>query len=198
MASIKERVYAAAEKIGEDRTPTVTAVREAAGVSMADASRYLKEWKSDREAATRQIIAAPPTMIEHGQRLAAAIWDEAIKLASERHGADHKKWEEERAVLTAEVADLVAAADGAEAAHSLKAEKDAQALSEARTEMAVTATALEDARAEAAATAEENADLRGRLAAVQATADTLQKSLDAVIAKISPGKSAHGRSDPKS
>ncbi|MET3810827.1 hypothetical protein ABIB14_001935 [Arthrobacter sp. UYEF3] len=42
--SVKDRVYAAAEKISAERRPTVSTVRAAAGVSNADAIRYMKEW----------------------------------------------------------------------------------------------------------------------------------------------------------
>ena len=198
MASpIKERVYAAAATISEERAPTVTAVREAAGVSMADASHYLKEWKNEREAAIRQMIAAPPAMIEQGQRLAGVIWDEAITLAGGRHAADLQKWKDERALLSAEVAELVAAADAMEATYSQKAEQDAHALTQAQSEAAAMAAAVENAQAETATVAAENTDLRTELAAVQATAKTLQSSMDAVIAKISTPKGAGTATVPK-
>ncbi len=46
--SVKDRVYAAAERISAERRPTVSTVRAAAGVSNADATRYLKEWSEER------------------------------------------------------------------------------------------------------------------------------------------------------
>ena len=196
--TIKDRVYAAAETVSQERTPTVTAVRESAGVSMADASRYLKEWKSDREAATRQIIEAPPAVIEQGQRVAAAIWNEAIKLAGERHAADQTKWEEEHIVLTAEVAELVAAADAAEAAHKDKSEQVERALTEAQSEVAAMTAAVQKTQGETVTAVQENTGLRAKLAAAQATAETLQQSMDAVIAKISATKAGDNRADTKS
>ena len=44
--SVKDRVYVAAERISTEKNPTVVIVREAAGVSNADAGRYLKEWRA--------------------------------------------------------------------------------------------------------------------------------------------------------
>ena len=44
--SVKDRVYAAAGRISAEKNPTVATVREAAGVSNADAGRYLKEWRA--------------------------------------------------------------------------------------------------------------------------------------------------------
>ena len=196
--TIKDRVYAAAETVSQEKTPTVTAVRKSAGVSMADASRYLKEWKTDREAATRQIIEAPPAVIEQGQRVAAAIWNEAIKLADERHTADQTKWEEEKTALTAEVAELVAAADAAEAAHKDKSEQDERARAEAQSEVAAMTAAVQKAQSETATTVQENTDLQTKLTAAQATAETLQHSMDAVIAKISTTKPRDNKPDGNS
>ena len=184
-SSSKDRVYAAAEKVSEERPPTVTAVREAAGVSMADASRYLKEWKSDHEAAIRQVIAAPPAIVEQGQKLAAAIWAEAVRLAGEQHAAVQAKWEEDTAALTKEVEELVAAADAMEVAHHREVEEAAQSLTQAQSEAATAAEAAEVARHDAAAVHTQNAELGAKLAAAQATAQTLQKSMEAVLARIS-------------
>ena len=191
MASIKERVYAAADKVGEDRTPTVTAVREAAGVSMADASRYLKEWKNDREASTRQMITAPPAVIEQGQKLAAAIWSEAVTLAGESHAAVQAQWEQESAALTTEIEELIASADATDEEHRRQIEEVEQTLAKATDQAAASADAAEAMREEARSAREESSELRAKLAAAQATVETLQKSMDAVLARIpAPAKPA--------
>ncbi|WP_035780006.1 DNA-binding protein, partial [Arthrobacter sp. H14] len=115
--SSKERVYAAAARIGADRVPTVTAVREAAGVSMADASRYLRQWKEDAVAATAAVVAAPGALTDQAQKLAGTIWAEAVRLAGEDHRAAQAAWEAEKKALGQEIDELVTAADSAEAQH---------------------------------------------------------------------------------
>ena len=62
--SVKDRVYAAAERISTTASPTVATVREAAGVSNADAGRYLKEWRAERDSAGSKIAATPPPITE--------------------------------------------------------------------------------------------------------------------------------------
>ncbi|GAC1381127.1 MAG: hypothetical protein NVSMB43_22400 [Pseudarthrobacter sp.] len=57
--SVKDRVYAAVEQISAERRPTVSTVRAAAGVSNADATRYLKEWTEEKQAAGGQVAATP-------------------------------------------------------------------------------------------------------------------------------------------
>jgi hypothetical protein len=49
--SVKDRVFAAAEQISAERRPTVSTVRALAGVSNAGATRYLKEWSEEKQAA---------------------------------------------------------------------------------------------------------------------------------------------------
>ena len=66
-SSIKDRVYSAAERLSANRNPTVATVREAAGVSNADATRYLKEWRAERDSAGSKIAATPPTITEQAQ-----------------------------------------------------------------------------------------------------------------------------------
>jgi len=60
-----------------------------------------------------------------------------------------------------------------------------QSLAHAQGEAATSAEAAETARHEAVAAHAENAELGTKLAAAQATAETLQKSMDAVLARIS-------------
>ena len=78
-------MYAAAEHISAERAPTVSAVREAAAVSMADASRYLKQWKQEQATATAAVVAAPGTVTDQAAKLAGTLWTEAVKLAGEDH-----------------------------------------------------------------------------------------------------------------
>ncbi|WP_028268106.1 DNA-binding protein [Arthrobacter sp. MA-N2] len=63
-SSVKDRVYAAAEQISAERRPTVSTVRAAAGVSNADATRYLKEWTEEKQAASGQVAATPAALLE--------------------------------------------------------------------------------------------------------------------------------------
>jgi hypothetical protein len=67
--------------------PTVSTVRAAAGVSNADATRYLKEWSEEKQAAGGQVAAAPAALLEQAARLAGACWAEASGLADGRHAA---------------------------------------------------------------------------------------------------------------
>ena len=117
--SVKDRVYAAAEQISAERRPTVSTVRAAAGVSNADATRYLKEWSEEKRAAGGQVAAAPAVLLEQAARLAGACWAEASTLADARHAAVEKAWLQEKKDLTVEVAELVADLD------RVSAEKDA-------------------------------------------------------------------------
>jgi hypothetical protein len=83
--SVKDRVFAAAEQISAERRPTVSTVRAAAGVSNADATRYLKEWAEEKQAAGGQVAATPAAVLEQAARLAGACWAEASAVANERH-----------------------------------------------------------------------------------------------------------------
>ncbi|WP_051442208.1 DNA-binding protein, partial [Arthrobacter sp. H14] len=134
----KERVYAAAERIGAERAPTVTAVREAAGVSMADASRFLRQWKDEAAAATAAVVAAPGALTDQAQKLAGTIWAEAVRLAGEDYRAAQAVWEAEKEALGQEIEEMVTAADGVEAEHrtGLEAAGVARAEASARAEHA--------------------------------------------------------------
>ena len=80
---------------------------------------------------------------------------------------------------------MVAAADAMEVTHHREVEEAAQSLTQAQSEAATAAEAAEVARHDAAAVHTQNAELGTKLAAAQATAETLQKSMDAVLARIS-------------
>jgi hypothetical protein len=127
-----DRVFAAAEQISAERRPTVSTVRALAGVSNADATRYLKEWAEEKSAAGGQVAAAPAALLEQAARLAGACWAEASALADGRHAAAEATWVQEKKNLTLEIAELVTDLDKA------GAEKDA-----AVTELTARIAALE-------------------------------------------------------
>ncbi|EMY34998.1 KfrA protein [Arthrobacter crystallopoietes BAB-32] len=184
--AVKERVYAAAERISADRNPTVSSVREAAGVSNADATRYLKQWREEKAAAGTQIAATPQAVLEHAARLAGTVWAEAARMADERHAAVQARWEGERREKDQELAELVADLD------RTTAEKDKELERLAR-ELQAAAQRLEGAEANAAealraadSAREENNRLRTELAAAEARTATLQQTIDALLQRITP------------
>jgi chromosome segregation ATPase len=182
--SIKDRVYAAAERIGAERNPTVSSVREAAGVSNADATRYLKEWREEKAAAGTRIAATPQAVLEHAARLAGTVWAEAARLADDRHAAVQAQWETERKGKDQELAELVAdldrtASDKNREVAELQSQLDA--LGRRRQDAEAKAAA---ASREAEASREEAARLRSDLAAAQAKAETLQHTISAMIERL--------------
>src|SRR5690348_5048415 len=118
-SSVENRVYAAAEQISADRRHTGSTVRAVGGVSNADATRYLKEWTEEKQAAGGQVAATPAALLEQSARLAGACWAEVSVLAAERHAAVEAAWAQERKDKDQEIAELVADLDKA------AAEKDA-------------------------------------------------------------------------
>lgn len=69
-SSAKDRAYATAGQISAERRPTVSTAL--AGVSSADAPRYLKECSQEKNAVGGQIAAAPAALLEQAARLAGA------------------------------------------------------------------------------------------------------------------------------
>jgi chromosome segregation ATPase len=192
-SSVKDRVYAAAEQISADRRPTVSTVRAAAGVSNADATRYLKEWTEEKQAAGGQVAATPAALLEQAARLAGACWAEASTLAAERHAAVETAWAQERKDKDQEIAELVADLDQA------SAEKDAAAAAHAEEiarleaqraalerQLAVTGKQLEDSREAERAAAKEAADAARRLATAEVRATTLEQVHNALLQRVSP------------
>lgn len=194
--SVKDRVYAAAEQISAERRPTVSTVRAAAGVSNADATRYLKEWSEEKQAAGGQVAAAPAVLLEQAARLAGACWAEASVLADERHAAVEKAWLQEKKDLTVEVAELVADLD------RVGAEKDAAVteftarIAALEADVAAAGEQLERAQEAAQEAVREASADRARLAAAEARADTLQKAHDALLARIMPGTGPEAQQAP--
>lgn len=184
--SVKDRVFAAAEQISAERRPTVSTVRAAAGVSNADATRYLKEWVEEKQAAGGQVAATPATVLEQAARLAGACWAEASTVANERHAAAEAVWAQEKKDLGQEISELVTDLD------KVTGEKDA-AVTEltARVTALVTQAAamtaqLEQARATEQQASAAAADAAARVAAAEARAETLQKAHDALLQRIVP------------
>ena len=185
-SSVKDRVFAAAEQISVERRPTVSTVRAAAGVSNADATRYLKEWLEERQAAGGQVAATPPALLEQAARLAGACWAEASAIANERHAAAEAAWAQEKKDLNLEVAELVADLDKVSAEkESAVADLSARV---AALERELTAAGEQLAQAQAAEqeARKEAADAETRVAAAEARAGTLQEAHDALLQRIAP------------
>ena len=188
--SVKGRVYAAAERISTTTNPTVATVREAAGVSNADAGRYLKEWRAERDSAGSKIAATPPIITEQAMRLTGTVWAEAVRTATAEHVVVEKAWREEAAHKDREINELANDLDTAANTHKedvaeLQA-KIGQAEHAASDSAAAASTAREQLAAAARQLAEENAGFTSQLAEARATIATLQKTQDALIARIQP------------
>ena len=178
MASVQERVYSAAEQISVERNPTVSSVREAAGVSNADATRYLKQWREEKAAAGTKIAATPQAVLEHAARLAGTVWAEAARLADDRHAAVQAQWERERKDKDREIARLAAELEAA-----------ARRVEGAEANAAEALGAAQYAR-------EENGRLKTELAAAEARAATLQQTIDALLQRITPADTTGGEEQP--
>jgi chromosome segregation ATPase len=184
--SVKDRVYAAAEQISAERRPTVSTVRAAAGVSNADATRYLKEWSEEKNAAGGQVAATPAALLEQAARLAGACWAEASTLADGRHAGLQAAWAQEKKDLNLEITELVADLD------KVSAEKDAAVteltarITALETDVAAAGEQLEQARAAEQEAAREASAALTRLAAAEARAITLQQAHDALLARVVP------------
>ncbi len=190
--SVKDRVYAAAERISATTNPTVATVREAAGVSNADAGRYLKEWRAERDSAGSKIAATPPVITEQAMRLAGTVWAEAVRTATAEHAVIEKAWREEAAHKDREINELANDLDTVSITHKkdlaelqTKIEKAEHAASDSA---AATATARGQLAATARQLAEDTAGFTSQLAEARATIATLQKTQDALIARIQPSK----------
>jgi len=195
--SVKDRVYAAAERISAEKNPTVATVREAAGVSNADATRYLKEWRAERDSAGSKIAATPATITEQALRLAGTVWAEAVQTATAEHAIIEKAWRDEKAHKDREINELAADLDTAARTHQ-------EAVKELRTQVEESEQAARDNAAAAAEVreqlalaarkhAEDIAELKSQLAEARATVATLQQTQDALIARIQPQANDGGK-----
>lgn len=188
--SVKDRVYAAAERISAEKNPTVATVREAAGVSNADATRFLKEWRAERDSAGSKIAATPATITEQALRLAGTVWEEAVRTASAEHAIIEKAWRDEMAHKDREINELAADLDTAARTHQetvkelkTQVEEDNRA---ARDNAAAAAEAREQLVITVRKHAEEIAELKSQLAQARAMVTILQQTQEALIARIEP------------
>lgn len=188
--SAKNRVYAAAESISAEKNPTVATVREVAGVSNADATRYLKEWRAERDGAGSRIAATPAPIAEQALRLAGTVWEEAVRSATAEHAIIEKAWRDEKEHKDREINELATDLDTATRSHQ-------EAVKELRTQVEESNQAARDNAASAADArdalevaerehAQEIAELKSKIAQAQATVMTLQQTQDALIARIQP------------
>ncbi|MDQ0277477.1 chromosome segregation ATPase [Arthrobacter silviterrae] len=195
--SVKDRVYAAAERISAEKNPTVATVREAAGVSNADATRYLKEWRAERDSAGSKIAATPATITEQALRLAGTVWAEAVRTATAEHDIIEKAWRDEKAHKDREINELAADLDTAARTHQenvkeLKAQVE-ESNQAARDNAAAAAEAREQLALADRKHAEDIAELKSQLAEARATVATLQQTQDALIARIEPQANDGGK-----
>jgi chromosome segregation ATPase len=191
--SVKDRVFAAAEQISAERRPTVSTVRAAAGVSNADATRYLKEWAEEKQVAGGQVAATPAVLLEQAARLAGACWAEASAVANERHAAAEAVWVQERKDLNLEVAELVADLDRVSAGKDSAVTELTARIGAMETDVAAAGEQLAQARAAAQEAAREVSAAGTRLAAAEARADALQKAHDALLQRIMPETSPEAK-----
>ena len=194
--SVKDRVYAAAERVSATMNPTVATVREAAGVSNADAGRYLKEWRAERESAGSKIAATPPVITEQVMRLVGTVWEEAVRTATAEHAVVETAWREEAAHKDREITELAHDLDTAITTHHKTIDQLHSTLGEveqaARDSAGAAATARKQLDTATRQFAEEKAGLASQLAEARATIVALQKTQDALIARIQPSKDPAG------
>ncbi len=190
--SVKDRVYAAAERISAERNPTVATVREAAGVSNADATRYLKEWRTERDSSGSKIAATPASITEQALRLAGTVWEEAVRTATSEHAIIEKAWRDEKAHKDREINELATDLDTAARTHEETVKELHTQVEEAnqaaRDNAAAAAEASEQLAVAARSHAEEVAEFKSQLAEARATIATLQQTQDALIARIQPAQ----------
>ncbi|MFK4637133.1 DNA-binding protein [Paenarthrobacter histidinolovorans] len=191
--SAKDRVYAAAEQISAERRPTVSTVREAAKVSNADATRFLKEWNEEKQAAGGRVAATPPALLEQAARLAGAIWAEASTAAAERHAAIEATWTQERREKDEEIRELGADLDKATAAAEKTATEHAEALARIKAQrdaferqLATVNRQLEEAREAERENALRAAEATRKLATAEARAETLEQVHTALLKRVAP------------
>jgi len=188
--SVKDRVCAAADRISAEKNPTVATVREAAGVSNADATRFLKEWRAERDSAGSKIAATPSTITEQALRLAGTVWEEAVRTATAEHAIIEKAWRDEKAHKDREINELASDLDTAARTHQETTKELKAQVEEGNQAARDNAAAAAEARDQLAIAdrkhAEDMAELKSQLAEARATITTLQKTQDALIARIQP------------
>lgn len=186
--SVQDRVYAAAESISAEQNPTVSRVRETAGVSNADATRYLKAWRQERAAAGSQVTATPQAVLEHAARLAGTLWADAVRVAGSEHAAVQAQWKRESQDREKELAELVADLDRGNTERNETVTAMEKQIAALQTQIETAESRARDAETAAAKTGEQLISLAADLAAERARADTLQQAHTALLERISPEK----------
>lgn len=184
--TVKDRVFAAAEQISAERRPTVSTVRSAAGVSNADATRYLKEWFEEKHAVGGQVAATPPAILEQAARLAGAVWAEASSAANERHQAAEELWAREKKELNEEVAELVADLDTVTAEKETVTAELGTQIEELKRQLGVSVEQLGQAREAEQEATSVAAAATTRAAAAEARAEALHEAHESLLARITP------------
>lgn len=196
MNPTQERVYAAADQLLAEhgKRPSVALVREKARCSMADATRYTREWWADHQKAARTEQPTPdlPSPVaDLAQRSTLAFWRAAVAAAREEHTAA-------LAAARAEVDEAQEAADAVAAQVDETDAARAAAVTQLDELRATTTAQLETLAAErdrlAAALAEERAarraaeDSAAKARADAAAANGLVSGLREALAAISSGR----------
>ena len=149
-------------------------------MSNADATRFLKEWRAERDSAGSKIAATPAIITEQALRLAGTVWEEAVRAATGEHAVIEKAWRDEKAHKDREINELAVYLDTATGAHR-------EAMRELQVQIEEANQAARDQLALAARThADEVAELKSHIAEARATVTTLQQTQDALIARIQP------------
>ncbi|MDP2852583.1 MAG: DNA-binding protein [Gallionella sp.] len=190
----RERIIDAAnqlyEQAGRLDFPTVDAVRRTSKTNMNDASAIMKEWRRMQTATAAPVAVAVPVRVQQASQAAiAALWSDALGIATEALHAAQAGWERERAEAETLRGELSAAFEAQAVELSaaqikivvLDAEIDeaARQITELREEITA-AVEREHTAATRAIEIERRADdLKIALAAAQEAAKTAAAELDA-------------------
>jgi septal ring factor EnvC (AmiA/AmiB activator) len=181
----ESRVHAAADEIErEGGRPTVSSVRQRAGVSNADATRFLRGWRDGKESSGATIAALPAALVEQSQRVAGMMWAEASKLAGASHAALEREWHERTAQQDQEIAELVENLDTAESAAAAAAEKHVTEKTALEAELEALRAEKHQSLSDLQETRSELSSLEKQIVEERATSETLRTTINALIARI--------------
>ena len=176
MAITKQQVWQAADRLREaGQRPTLDAVREQIGGSYSTLTPLLRRWR-ERQEARRAAAAAPPAALsERVTATGQALWETALRMATERLAGERADMERQHARWETEKTEALALADSL-AAQLEAARRELEAAREGR---ARDRDALERARRRELRAREEVARLSGALA-------SRQEALAALLARLRP------------
>lgn len=176
-SEIKERVFATADQLyadgGQDRLPTVDAVRRAARVDMNSASALMKEWRKQQTAPAVVAVSVPEGVQQAFSGALAAAWSEAQRLANEQLEAQKAGFEAEKLEAEALRAELSEAFE----AQEKELEQVQDQLQRQHQELTLERQASEDAR-------DELQDVRRQLDAVTLQNATLNERCDGLAERL--------------